>query len=54
MRAFEKVFLQPGKSTEVTYDIVDRDLSIWDVDSHAWKVFKICEVVSDPGVGSGG
>eukprot|EP00755_Sulcionema_specki_P016436 Sspe_Gene.10360::Locus_3458_Transcript_1_1_Confidence_1.000_Length_2315::g.10360::m.10360/K05349/bglX; beta-glucosidase len=38
LKGFRKVFLDVGKSTEVTFQVRDRDLSVWDVTSHSWKV----------------
>lgn len=39
MKGYEKVFLQPGASTIVTFTISNRDLSIFNVVvPHAWYV----------------
>ena len=39
LRGFKKVLLQPGADaqTSITFTLRDRDLSIWDVEQHAWK-----------------
>ena len=44
LRGFEKVFLQPGQSKEVTFDLTRRDLSYWDVVRQNW-------VIPTPGIG---
>jgi len=38
LKGFEKVTLNPGAAQKVTFSLTDRDLSIWDVASHSWKV----------------
>jgi hypothetical protein len=38
LKGFEKVVLAPGESVIVTFPLTDRDLSIWDINSHAWAV----------------
>lgn len=38
LRGFEKVFLEPGKSTKVYFNILHRDLSIWDPESQQWII----------------
>ena len=37
---FQKIPLAAGQSTQVTFGLRDRDLSIWDVGSHSWSVIK--------------
>ena len=34
----EQVHLAPGASTQVSFNVTQRDLSIWDVASHSWQV----------------
>ena len=45
LKGFKQVLLAPGASTEVTFPLSDRDISIWDVSSHGWSpqkgVFKV-------------
>jgi len=36
LRGFDEVFLQPGSSSSVTFNLNQRDLSIWDVPSQSW------------------
>lgn len=36
LRGFQKVFLQPSQSTEITLPISPRGLSIWDAQRHMW------------------
>ena len=36
LRGFEKKFLQPGESAEVTFELNRRDMSTWDVVQQAW------------------
>ncbi|KAK5082100.1 hypothetical protein LTS08_001722 [Lithohypha guttulata] len=38
LRGFEKVFLQPGQSATVTFDLQRRDLSVWDVVAQQWRL----------------
>jgi beta-glucosidase len=38
LKAFEKVFLQPGESRIVTFEIPDEALSFFDADAHKWVV----------------
>lgn len=38
LRGFEKVYLKPGESECVKFEILHRDLSIWDVLSQEWVV----------------
>ncbi|MEI6279535.1 MAG: glycoside hydrolase family 3 C-terminal domain-containing protein [Verrucomicrobiae bacterium] len=37
LKGFQKVFLQPGETKTVSFDVSARDLSFWDVASHNWK-----------------
>jgi beta-glucosidase len=38
LRGFEKVFLQPGASQQVQFQLTRRDLSYWDVDAQQWAL----------------
>jgi len=38
LRRVKKVFLQPGKSTEVVFLLNNQDLQIWDSNAHGWTV----------------
>ena len=38
LKGFKKVFLEPGESVKVTFEIPDEALSFFDADAHAWKV----------------
>lgn len=38
LRGFEKVAVNPGESEAVTFDLVRRDLSVWDTTAQEWKV----------------
>ena len=38
LRGFEKVFLEPGKSCKIFFNIMHRDLSIWDSESQQWII----------------
>jgi len=38
LKGFKKIELDPEQSTTVEFTLRDRDLSIWDVDTHAWKL----------------
>ncbi|KAI5778066.1 glycoside hydrolase family 3 protein [Geopyxis carbonaria] len=44
LRGFEKVFLRPGESRRVSFELTRRDLSAWDSAAQNWKV-------PSPGVG---
>ncbi len=37
LKAFRKVFLQPGESRTVELPVTTHDLAFWDVASHGWK-----------------
>ncbi|GAA5964449.1 hypothetical protein JCM3765_006282 [Sporobolomyces pararoseus] len=36
LRGFEKPFLQPGESKTVTFELRNKDLSVWDVKKQGW------------------
>ncbi|KAH8657978.1 glycoside hydrolase superfamily [Xylariales sp. PMI_506] len=38
LRGFEKVFLEPGQSSEVTFSLRRRDISYWDVAAQQWAI----------------
>lgn len=38
LRGFDKVFLPPGKTGKVEFNILRRDLSIWDTESQQWII----------------
>ena len=38
LKGFRKVYLQPGESATVTFDIPDSALSFFDADAHEWVV----------------
>ena len=38
LKGFNKIQLQPGESSTVEFTLRDRDLSIWDIDVHDWKL----------------
>ncbi|PTB35142.1 uncharacterized protein TrAFT101_002327 [Trichoderma asperellum] len=38
LRGFDKVFLAPGKSTNVNFELMRRDLSYWSVVSQKWLI----------------
>ncbi len=38
LKGFSKVYLAPGEAIVVTFPLASRDVSIWDVDTHAWAV----------------
>ncbi|KAJ5586825.1 uncharacterized protein N7459_002590 [Penicillium hispanicum] len=38
LRGFEKVAVAPGASTQVTFPLTRRDLSVWDVVAQKWKL----------------
>ncbi|KAI1092381.1 glycoside hydrolase family 3 protein [Rostrohypoxylon terebratum] len=40
LRGFEKVNLQSGESTEISFELTRRDFSIWDVVTQGWVVQK--------------
>ncbi|KAM0322764.1 hypothetical protein ACHAQA_009355 [Verticillium albo-atrum] len=38
LRGFEKVYLEPGESTMVVFDLKRRDLSFWSEESQGWEI----------------
>jgi len=38
LKGFQKVMLAAGATQKVTFTLMDRDLSIWDVATHSWKI----------------
>ena len=38
LRGIQKVFVQPGQSAEVTFNLTNQDISIWDSNAHDWTV----------------
>jgi len=38
LKGFKKIELDPQQSTTVEFTLRDRDLSIWNVDTHDWKL----------------
>ncbi|KAK5942634.1 hypothetical protein PMZ80_005199 [Knufia obscura] len=38
LRGFDKVFLEPGASQTVSFDLQRRDLSVWDVVAQKWRL----------------
>lgn len=36
LRGFNKIYLEPGESRQVTFDLLRRDLSYWDVAMQTW------------------
>ena len=38
LRGFEKVSIQPGQTTQVSFDILRRDVSNWDTSSQNWVI----------------
>ncbi|RSM13270.1 hypothetical protein CDV31_005974 [Fusarium ambrosium] len=38
LRGFDKVYLQPGETKTVTFDLTRRDISYWDVISQQWII----------------
>ncbi|WP_376796432.1 glycoside hydrolase family 3 C-terminal domain-containing protein [Thermogemmatispora sp.] len=38
LKGFQKVFLQPGQTRHVHFELAPRDLSYWDVQAHGWVV----------------
>lgn len=37
LKGFTKVVIEPGESKDVEFDLTDRDLSTYDVTTHAWQ-----------------
>ena len=40
LKGFEKVQLAPGESATVHFKLTPQDLSVWDVQTHAWSVVR--------------
>jgi len=38
LRGFEKTELGPGESAEVVFELMRRDLSVWDVVAQGWRL----------------
>lgn len=38
LKGFQKVWLIPGQSSTVRFDLTNRSVSTWDVAEHAWQV----------------
>jgi beta-glucosidase len=38
LKAFQKVYLEPGESKKVNFIILGKDLAFWDIISHKWKI----------------
>jgi len=38
LRGFKKVPLAAGKQQQVSFELTDRELSIWDADAHSWSL----------------
>ena len=38
LRGFEKIFLQPGQTSSVSFELLRRDLSFWDVGVQQWRI----------------
>ena len=38
LKGFKKIELNAQESTLVEFTLRDRDLSIWDVETHSWKL----------------
>ena len=38
LKAFKKVTLAPGTSTEITFEVAHKDLAFWNTKSHKWQV----------------
>jgi len=38
LKGFQKVLLNAGEEKTISFVLSDRDLSIWDVSSHSWKI----------------
>ena len=37
LKGFVKVYLAKGESKQISFELVPRDRSIWDVSTHGWK-----------------
>jgi beta-glucosidase len=40
LKGFKKIDLNPGQTQNVMFQILDRDISIWDEHQHNWSVQK--------------
>lgn len=38
LKGFKKISLNPNQQVPVIFDLTERDFSIWDRDSHGWKI----------------
>ena len=38
LKGFKKIQLAPGTTQTVTFNLKDRDLSVWDATTHAWSL----------------
>lgn len=38
LRGFEKVYLEAGAASDVTFELTRRDLSYWDVEAKTWRI----------------
>ena len=38
LKGFKKIQLAPGTTQTVTFNLRDRDLSVWDATTHAWSL----------------
>jgi len=38
LKGFQKVFLNPNQTQNIVFTLQDRDLSIWDVSIHKWRI----------------
>jgi beta-glucosidase len=37
LRGFDKIMLEPGASTRVSFDLISRDFAYWDIVAGAWR-----------------
>jgi len=45
LKGFQKVLLNPKQTQTVNFELTDRDLSIWDINAHNWKIISGTYVV---------
>ena len=38
LKKFEKIHLNPGESKKVKFELTERDLSFWNIETHSWQV----------------
>ena len=38
LKKFDKVFLEPGETKKVQFELSERDLSFWSIETHTWQV----------------